>query len=807
MPTDRIKRVMENRVPKHYSGEGYSKPIYLSILRSRYFTEIRKKSEVEPMSIWKAKALSNYLDNVPIFIRPDELIVGYHSEDPHALPVSLETFSSKVIEQYIEKGFIKQEEEDEWHQYLDYWRKRNLESMIIPLLSEKEVEIAKAQNVYMEVLPSEYTSRAMPDHDLYLKLGLNGILKMLKEKLDSLEKETKKMVGGPEVIENTNKINDLKAMIIASEAVIRWAKRYSNLAEQMAKNEKNLHRKQELMKISEICANVPANPASSFWESLQSHWFVFLVYHIIEHQCHGTSLRLDQVFWPWYERDIIINSTLKRNTALEILENFLIHIDELGRPLPLWRHRTLQGNNFLGTFTIGGTNAKDGTDACNELTLLILDALDDLKINHPDFKFRWHPKINPKVWKRITEVIRTGLGQPSIKNEQIAIDYLMGHYGFNLEEARSWAVVGCISPAPTIRYGRCRRDAWGISPLKIFELTLNNGVETVAPSNVVGKQVGLQTGNIDEFLSFEELFEAFRQQFAYFMSMSARIKSISEHCNNQICKRPFLSSLCTRSLESCRDIMDTQEKGMPWVNDPGIVDTVDSLIAIKKLIYDDKKYTMSELMEALKADWNEHEVMRQVFINEAPKFGNNDDYADEVAVRTYSMVAEEMSKVRDINGASPMPSGLVITRMWLLADKIGALPNGRRFGDPLADGGISPHAGYDRNGPMAAILSTSKIDSRKQKANIFNQTLTPSSLEGEVGLKKFSDYITAAMNLGLDMIQFNIVDGETLKAAQKEPEKYQNLIVRVSGYNARFIDLDKFVQDAVIGRTQNQLQY
>jgi len=243
---------------------------------------------------------------------------------------------------------------------------------------------------------------------------------------------------------------------------------------------------------------------------------------------------------------------------------------------------------------------------------------------------------------------------------------------------------------------------------------------------------------------------------------------------------------------------------MPWVNDPGIVDSVDSLISLKKLVFDDKKYTMDEVLKALKANWEGYEGMRQDFIN-APKFGNNDDYADKVAKQTYNMVAEEMGKVKDINNASPMPSGLIITWMFSTADKLGALTNGRKLGDWLTDGGISPHGGYDKNGPMAAILSASKIDSRRQKANIFNQKITPSCIEGEAGLRKFQDYITAAMGLGLDLIQFNVVDAKVLKDAQKNPEKYPDLVVRVSGYNAHFVEMDTFVQDAVIERTEHMI--
>ncbi len=804
MLSERIKDFEKNHVPKHFKSEGYVKGVYLSIERSRYFTESWKQTEGDPLSVRKAKAISNYFRKCSLFIRLEELIVGYFAESPGALTVTLETFSPKGVEKYIEEGYVKKEEVTEWKELLDYWKVRNLENAVLSQLSEEEKRLAQAQNTYMEVLPGEYTSRTQPDHDLYLDYGLNGILETLNQKLIRLQEERDKSVGGPELIEIQKKIIDINAMIIAAESVIHWANRYSQLALKMADKEKDPTRKAALQQISQNCTWVPANPPRTFWEALQSHWLLFIAYHCVEHLCHGTSLRTDQIFWPWYEKDVLVEKSLPRERALELMEEFLLHVDEMGRPLPIHRRKTLQGANYLGTYTIGGVKPKDGKDACNELTLLILDALDELRLNHPDFKFRWHPSVDQRVFKRVLEVIRSGLGQPSIKNDPVVIEGLMNHYGFTLEEARSWAVVGCISPAPTINWGRARRDAWGTAPLKFLELALNNGVEAIMPEHLVGKQVSPQTGNPRDFASFDELFEAFRKQYAYCMKISARVKSLSEHYSNELCKRPLASCLFKRSLESCRDIMDTPDKTMPWANDPSIVDTVDSLIALKKLVFDGKKYSMDMVLKALKANWEGYEVMRQDFLN-APKFGNNDDYADEVARKTYAMVAEEMNNVKDFNGASPMPSGLVITRMWLLADKIGAMPNGRRFGEPLADGGINPFSGFDKNGPMAAILSASKIDASKQKANIFNQKLSPSSIEGKAGLQKFHDYVNAAMNLGLDMIQFNIVDAATLTDAQTHPEKHQNLVVRVSGYNANFVEMDRFVQDAVIKRTEHNL--
>jgi benzylsuccinate synthase len=802
----RVKQMKEEHVPKHFWKEGYVGPVYISILRTRSLTRVWKETEGEPLSIRRAKVLADYLDTMPLFIRPFECLVGYLAEDPHALPLCLEAWdtgleSGKGLEEYIKAGLVKKDEIEEWREYQRYWHNRGLNKILDARLTEKEKKLAWADHAFMEVLPTQYTTRAQPEQDLYLSNGaLNGRLEYLRKKLSDFEQELENSAGGDSAIGIIDKINDLKAMIIATEAVIRWANRYSKLAKEMAEKESNHQRKKELEKISEHCSHVPANEPRSYWEALQSHLLVSTAYQMIELLSHGTSLRLDQWFWPSYEKDVLINKTLKREEALALMEEFLLHINEWGRPLPLVWRKSLQGNNFLATYTIGGVKPEDGSDACNETTILIMDALDELRLNHPDFKFRWHPKVDQRAFQRCLELNRSGLGQPSIKNDPVVIEGLMSHYGFTLEEARSWAVVGCISPAPTLNWGRCRRDAWTVFPAKVLELALFNGINPTTDEDF-----GFHTGDARKFQTFDELFEAYRKQFGWVMRTSARIKTIAEDCTNKFLKRPFLSVLFRRSLNACRDLMDTPEKGMPWVNDPGIVDAVDSLIGLKKLVYDDKKYKMDEVLKALKADWKGYEEMRLDFVNNAPKFGNDDTYADMVAKQTYAMVADEMSKVKDINNTSPMPSGLIITWMFSTADKVGALPNGRKKGDYLVDGGISPHAGFDKNGPMAGVLSASKIDSRRQKANIYNQKFTPTTMEGKAGLKKFENYVVSSLDLGLDMIQFNVVDRTNLIEAQKHPENYPNLVVRVSGYNANFVELDKFVQDAVIERTQHNM--
>jgi pyruvate-formate lyase len=797
MLSKRIKQFKDEHITKVFCKDGYVNPVYLSIFRSRAITEVWKETEGEPTTLRKAKALVRYLDTMPLFIRPTETIVGFYAEDPHALPMTIEATDADMIRLMVASNQVKPEDKEEWGQLVDYWEHRGLSKLTLSLLNEEEKELPKHVYGYCEALPSMYTSRAQAEYDLVLDHGFKGIIEILQGKYEALA-VARQEATGREGLEIAHQMVDLRAMIMCDEAVIRLSKRYSQLATDLAKKETDKARKQELLDIAERCAHVPENPPRNFLEAIQSHWLSFQVCHMIEYLSHGTSLRLDQLFWKWYKDDVIDKKTTTRERALEVLEEFLLKVDEMGRPLPDLGRKILQGTNFMATYTIGGVHT-DGSDACNDTTMLILDAIQDLNLSHPDFKFRWHPKVNPKAYSRALEVVSLGVGQPSIKNDEVVIPGLMEHFGFTLEEARSWAVVGCISPAPTLHWGRARRDAWSVSPAKYLELTFGNGVDPIT-----GKKLGLETGDPTQFENFNEFYEAYTKQFRKAMQLSARIKAIAQEAENALCKRPFLSTMFTRCWESCRDVMDTKDLGMPWVNDPGIVDTIDSLIGIKKLIYDDKKYSMAEVIKALKADWVGYETMRQDFIN-TPKYGNNDDYADAVAVRTYTMVADEMSKVHDLFGQSPQPSGLIVTFMFALADKTGALPNGRKLGDPMADAGISPHAGYDKNGPMAAILSASKVDARKQKANIFNQKLTPACIKGTAGQKKFQDYVTSTMKLGLDMLQFNVIDAVTLKAAQATPEQYKDLVIRISGYNSKFVELDKFVQDAVILRTEHTL--
>ncbi|MFH1446519.1 MAG: pyruvate formate lyase family protein, partial [Chloroflexota bacterium] len=616
MPTARVLELEKAHVPKHFSGdEGYAKPVFISIERTRHYTESWKETEGQPMAIRRAKALANHMDKMEISILPNELIVGNYVADPHGMQFAAETSESGWAKGIIE-DLCKKEEKKEWMELLDYWDQHNLAAIVKPMVSEKDWEIGHAFQRYVECLPTQMTSRTMPDHNLYLQLGVNKILEMIREKREKRRQEMDVCSDGRQAFGLAEKINDLTAMIIAAEAFLRWTKRYAKLAKEMAAAETDPKRKQELQEIADICAWVPDNPARTFQEAVQSHWFAFLGYQILEQLSHGVSMRIDQFLGPYYEKSVEIDKTLTRDRAMEILENFLLHVDEMGRPLGLFFRKQMQGINYIGVYTIGGQKPEDGSDACNGLTMLILDAIDDLRLNHPDFKFRWHPRVSQKHWRRCVEVIAKGCAQPSIKNDPVCIDILMSHFGFSLEEARSYAVVGCISPAPHLHWGRARRDAYSIRPAKLLEMALNDGVDPDPEGQgAIKGQLGPKTGDPTKFTSFEQVMEAFRAQLHWGYQKGMLVKTISEFGFNALCKRPLASCFFERSLESERDIVDTFEKGMPWCNVPGIVDCVDSMIPLKKLVFDDKKYTMKELITALRADWEGYDKMRQDFIN------------------------------------------------------------------------------------------------------------------------------------------------------------------------------------------------
>ncbi|MBU2488683.1 MAG: formate acetyltransferase, partial [Proteobacteria bacterium] len=423
-----------------------------------------------------------------------------------------------------------------------------------------------------------------------------------------------------------------------------------------------------------------------------------------------------------------------------------------------------------------------------------------VRVANPTFAFRWHPKVRDEVMREVFECIRHGLGYPSIRNDPVLVHNAMHWHGHPLGEARTWVHQACMSPAPTTKHG--------FQPMRMASATANCAkfveyVFTQGFDPVVNFQIGPRTADPRSMTSFEEVQEAWVTQMRGVIGILVRSVNRGRVIGVNLTPRPYLSSISSRSIETGLDVCDPSiSRGNAWVTGFTWVENADSLAAVKKLVFDEKKYTMDQLMDALEANWEGCERMRLDFVNNAPKWGNDDDYVDDVMLWCLREVAKYSHELKCPSGNNwPLLPENVSGNIHY-ANIVGALPNGRRLGDALYDGGISPGPGLDRKGPTAVLKSCGKIDHVGDgRAFLLNQRLSPTQLAGEKGYHLWKAYMRTWADLGLDHVQFNMVSDETLRAAQQDPEKYQEVIVRVAGYSAHFVDISRKTQDNIIQRT------
>jgi benzylsuccinate synthase len=795
---ERTARLKSHMISKSFLGDKFKEPVFVDPEKARLYTESWKKTEGLPTVLRRALALEHILDNCTILIQEDELLVGYPGADPAAITYSPER-PRKIIEELIAYGYVRDSDKQEVLALADYWKGKTPKDMMSRYFNDEEMAVLNSHRLIW-ALGADYTQRAMPDHDYIYAHGLDGIIVKLEAALAGVKVEMQQVGNLVHLPVLANKHDFFQAAIISCQAAIRWSRRYSRLASHLASLETDPTRRQELEKIADVCYNIPANPPKDFQEAVQCHFFIWLLTHFYDHECHGASELIDHILWPSYRKSVIENKEITREQAQEMIECLWIKITSCGRLLPSDTRQSHQGTNMVNAYTIGG-QWPNGEDASTELTEVILDATKSIRVNQPSMAFRYTTKTPERVLLKALEVIQTGMGMPSFKNDDIAIAALMSQ-GYTLHEARDWALIGCMSPGAAGKWGRVRRNAWHLTPTKSLELALNNGCDMLT-----GQKLGPRTADPSTFKTYEEFLAAFREQVRYGLRLGMRMHNISLWLQAECFPRPFLSALFERSIEHGRDLMGTSDKSVPWINLlGGAVDVADSLTAIKKLVFEEKAVSLPELVEILKKDWEGHEALRQKFLN-APKFGNDDDYADQVAAKDlYGLVVEEMSQLRDVWGATPRSLPQAVSGVWSMGKVTAALPNGRHSGDPLADGGISPNIGCDRKGPTAVLKSVSKIDHRTHQAILLNQRFTPATFAGEKGKGIFLAYLQAWHDLDIDHVQFNMASTKVLKAAQKEPEKYRDLMVRVAGYSAYFVELDKGVQDHIIARTPHEME-
>jgi pyruvate-formate lyase len=628
-----------------------------------------------------------------------------------------------------------------------------------------------------------------------------------KDLMDQLELKPDKAWIADEMIPLLDKVNLYDGMIMAGKAMILWAKRYSRLCKIIAKN-KDFDvpdwRREELLKMAEVCWHVPAKPVRGFWDAMQCKWFVYVMNHSFERYASGFAHKADDLLWPYYRRSVIEKDCqpMTREECVELVEEERLKISERGIAKGRAYRTGQPGANDLHILTIGGTDAQ-GRDLSNEVTKLYLEAALNVTTPEPSIMLRWHSGLDPEVKRLTFECIRRGFGFPSIKNDALNKWQLEYYFDATHEEASSWAVQLCMSPGITGRREtqKSRSDGGGeLLQTKCLEMTFTDGFDYTF-SNA---QAGPHTGTPDNSWTIDDVWDAYRKQVAYAINHLQKNKDVTRWVEARWLESPLLSLIDDACMEKGVGALADRSRSNPWMNTLSLSDHADSFAAMEKLIFDEKKYTMDELVKALRANWEGYDEMRRDFIA-CPKWGNDDDYVDKWGERILHMYFEEMHKNVNYNGKRPLPLPQTVALFSSLAPQTGPIPSGRRHGEVLGSGGIDPYMGMDKKGPTAVLKSVAKANHREMKGCQFNQRLSHELMRGEKGFALWSAYMDAWNELDADHVQFNVFKTEDLRDAQKEPEKYPDLLVRVAGYSVRFTSLAKLTQDAIIARNEQQL--
>ena len=568
--------------------------------------------------------------------------------------------------------------------------------------------------------------------------------------------------------------------------------RYGDTCQAAADKCTDAKRKAELEKMAETCHWIAENPSRDFVDAIQNFWFYWMMI------THGTVPlgRFDQFMYPFYLKSK--ENGMTDAEVLEYIECLRIKIMQFNFVSGNAKQRDKwAGMARWNNCVIGGVDA-DGNDATNELSYLILDSADEVRTPHFTITIRVNENTPDKLMHRGMEIVRTGLGMPAFVSDKSYINGLLGQ-GVDIVDARNYALAGCLDMNIP---GKSKINALGmfICP-KVLDFTMHNGIMTST-----GEQVGLKTGEMKDFKTFDEFYDAFKKQLYHFMSMYNEEHNILIKVTQQVNPDVIHSAFCYDGIKSGKDM---QERSLPYensslMNPVGMISVVNSMAAIKKLVFEDKKYTMEEMYNAIEADWVGYEEM-QADCKAAPKFGNDDDAADWFAVDLYKEWVKNCNSFTTVHGACPRPTGISITAYAPGGSYTCATPDGRHKGETLPDGVVSPQQGTDKNGPTISLKSAMKIDQDSFNAMLLNMKMSPSAIKSDADLDKLGALVKTYLMNGGKHIQFNVVDNKTLKAAQEKPKEYSDLVVRVAGYSTYFTILSGTVQDEIIKRTTHKV--
>lgn len=762
--------------------------------RARAITKISKENPGMPKIMLRAKCFRYCCETAPLVIQADELIVGAPCGAPRAGAFSPDIAWRWMVDEIDTIGnrpqdpfYISEEDKKIMREELfPYWESRSLDEYC-----EDQFRDAGVWEISGESFVSDCSYHAVngggdsnPGYDVILmKKGMLDIQREAQEHLEKLD------YANPEDIE---KIYFYKSVIDTTEGVMIYAKRLSNYAAELAAKETNPKRKAELLKISEVNARVPAHKPTSFWEAIQSMWTIESLLVVEENQTGMSIGRADQYMYPFYKDDIE-SGRMTEYEAFELAGCMLIKLSEMMWVTSEGGSKFFAGYQPFVNMCVGGVT-RDGRDATNDLTYLLMDAVRHVKIYQPSLACRIHTKSPHKYMKKIVDVVRSGMGFPACHFDDAHIKMMLAK-GVSIEDARDYCLMGCVEPQKSGRLYQWTSTAYTQWPIAI-ELVLNNGVPLW-----YGKQVTPDAGPLSQYKTYEDFENAVKEQIKYITKLSSIATVITQRMHKELAPKPLMSIMFEGCMESAKDVsaggaMYNFGPGVIW---SGLATYTDSMAAIKKLVFDDKKYTLEQLNTALKADFVGYEQVKTDCLN-APKFGNDEDYADLIAADLINFTEMEHRKFKTLY--SILSHGtLSISNNTPFGQLTGASANGRDAWSPLSDG-ISPTQGADYKGPTAIIKSISKMAVDNMNIGMVHNFKLMSGLldtpEGEEGIITL---LRTACVFGNGEMQFNYVDNDTLLEAQQQPEKYRDLIVRVAGYSAFFVELCKDVQDEIISRT------
>lgn len=741
----------------------------------------------------RALAFRHIMEHKTIYIGVKELIVGEKGPAPKATPTypelcchSLEDLDILHARERIPFVVSRDVRRIYAEKIIPFWKGKSLRDLIFREMTE-EWESAYNAGVFTEFMEQRAPGHTVMDDKIYRK-GILGFKKDIQRHLNRLD-----YLNDPEAY---GKDQELRAMLICVDALIHFAERHKEKALQLAEQESNPGRKAELERIADICSRVPAHPPRDFHEALQYYWFVHLgVTTELNTWDSFSPGHLDRHLYPFYKKDLEDN-TLTREQAEELLQCFWIKFNN--QPAPPKVGVTAEESSTYTDFAqinLGGIN-EDGTDGVNDLTYLILDVIEQMRLIQPSSSIQVSKKNHNRFIRRAAEIIRTGYGQPSVFNADLVVQELM-RQGKSVHDARNGGTSGCVEAGA---FGKESYILTGYFNMpKILELTLHNGTDPRT-----GKKPGLETGEPATFQSFEDLFDAYQKQLKYFVDIKIRGNNIIERLYATHMPAPFLSIFIDDCIDKGKDYNNGGARyDTSYIQGVGLGTITDSMTAMKYNVFDKKKMPMQELLRMIEADFEGYERYRSMLMNRTPRYGNDDNYADGVMLELFEAYYNTIDGRPNTKGGTYHINLLPTTVHVYFGSVLRATPDGRKSGEPLSEG-VSPVQGADRRGPTSVLKSVAKMDQVRTGGTLLNQKFTPQLLKEDKDLNNLVHLVRTYFSLDGHHIQFNVIDAATLREAQKHPDQYRDLIVRVAGYSDYFCDLGKVLQDEIISRTEHR---